>query len=81
MRELLSVVDDAIQSACGITPIHSTGGGTSDGRFLAPHDIDVVEVGVTNSTIHKVDERVAVSELRGLSDIYYQIMQTLLASK
>ena len=79
--ELLSVVDDAIQSVCGITPIHSTGGGTSDGRFLAPHDIDVVEVGVTNGTIHKVDERVAVSELRGLCDIYYQIMQTLLAPK
>ena len=78
---LLSVVDDAIQTACGITPIHSTGGGTSDGRFLAPHDIDVVEVGVTNSTIHKVDERVAVSELKGLCEIYYQIMQTLLTPK
>ena len=78
---LLSVVDDAIQTACGITPIHSTGGGTSDGRFLAPHDIDVVEVGVTNSTIHQVDERVAVSELKGLCEIYYQIMQTLLTPK
>ena len=78
---LLSIVNDAIQTVCEITPIHSTGGGTSDGRFLAPHDIDVVEVGVTNGTIHQVDERVAVSELKGLCDIYYQIMQSLLASK
>ena len=78
---LLSIVNDAIQTVCEITPIHSTGGGTSDGRFLAPHDIDVVEVGVTNGTIHQVDERVAVSELTGLCDIYYQIMQSLLAPK
>ena len=78
---LLSIVNDAIQTVCEITPIHSTGGGTSDGRFLAPHDIDVVEVGVTNGTIHQVDERVAVSELKGLCDIYYQIMQSLLAPK
>ena len=78
---LLSIVNDAIQTVCEITPIHSTGGGTSDGRFLAPHDIDVVEVGVTNGTIHQVDERVTVSELKGLCDIYYQIMQSLLAPK
>ena len=78
---LLSIVNEAIQTVCEITPIHSTGGGTSDGRFLAPHDIDVVEVGVTNSTIHQVNERVAVSELKGLCDIYYQIMQSLLAPK
>ena len=78
---LLSIVNDAIQTVCEITPIHSTGGGTSDGRFLAPHDIDVVEVGVTNGTIHQVDERVTVSELKGLCDIYYQIMQSLLGPK
>ena len=50
-------------SARGITPIHRLAEHpTADS---APHDIDVVEAGATNGTIHKVDERVAVSELRG----------------
>lgn len=75
---LLDVVDKAIAKVCGIKPEHSTGGGTSDGRFLAPYGIDVVELGVTNESIHKIDEHVTVAELMGLIDLYYEIMRSLL---
>jgi succinyl-diaminopimelate desuccinylase len=75
---LLDVVDAAILKVCGQAPVHSTGGGTSDGRFLAPYGIDVVELGVTNSSIHKIDEHVRVTELMGLIDLYYEIMRSLL---
>ena len=48
----------------------STSGGTSDGRFIAPRGVEVVELGPCNATIHKVDEQVSVASLHTLSDIY-----------
>jgi len=60
----------AIREHCGIEPEQSTGGGTSDGRFIAPLGAEVVELGVCNATIHKVDECVAVDELEHLPAVY-----------
>jgi succinyl-diaminopimelate desuccinylase len=57
----------------------STSGGTSDGRFIAPYGIDVVEVGPINRTIHKVNEEVTIAEIYKLEEIYLRILEKLLA--
>ncbi|HET9818546.1 MAG TPA: succinyl-diaminopimelate desuccinylase [Rhodanobacteraceae bacterium] len=64
---------------CGIEPEASTGGGTSDGRFIAPLGAEVVEIGPVNASIHKVDECIAIGDLERLPAIHLQIMRRLLA--
>ena len=54
-----------------------TSGGTSDGRFLAAVGSQVVELGPTHKTIHKVNEHVAI-DLQVLSDIYVNLLERLL---
>lgn len=63
---------------CGIDPEQSTGGGTSDGRFIAPLGTEVVELGPVNATIHKVDECIAVSDLERLPGVYAALCERLL---
>ncbi|HEX8777603.1 MAG TPA: succinyl-diaminopimelate desuccinylase [Rhodanobacter sp.] len=63
---------------CATEPEQSTGGGTSDGRFIAPLGAEVVELGPVNATIHKVDECVDVADLERLPDLYRAICERLL---
>jgi succinyl-diaminopimelate desuccinylase len=63
---------------CGVVPEESTGGGTSDGRFIAPLGAEVVELGPVNATIHKVDECVAVDDLEKLPSLYLAVCERLL---
>jgi succinyl-diaminopimelate desuccinylase len=63
---------------CGIEPEQSTGGGTSDGRFIAPLGAEVVELGPVNATIHQVDECVAVADLDKLPSLYRAVCERLL---
>ncbi|CAM0999441.1 succinyl-diaminopimelate desuccinylase [Rhodanobacter sp. Root179] len=63
---------------CGIDPEQSTGGGTSDGRFVAPMGAEVVELGPVNATIHKVDECVDVADLDALPALYRAVCERLL---
>jgi succinyl-diaminopimelate desuccinylase len=65
---------------CGIDPEQSTGGGTSDGRFIAPLGAEVVELGPVNATIHKVDECVSVADLEKLPSLYQSICERLLVT-
>lgn len=67
-----------IENVTGIEPQLSTAGGTSDGRFIAPTGSQVVEFGVINATIHKVDECVAIADLDKLSQIYEGFLNELL---
>ena len=69
---------EAIQSELGIQPELNTGGGTSDGRFIAPLGTEVLELGLLNESIHKVDENTSVDDLDVLSRLYNQIMIRLL---
>ena len=62
----------------GVAPEESTGGGTSDGRFIAPLGAEVVELGPVNATIHQVDECVAVADLQQLPALYQAVCQRLL---
>ena len=68
----------AIREQCGVEPELSTGGGTSDGRFIAPLGAEVVELGVCNASIHKVDENVALEELERLPALYGRVIEGLL---
>ena len=69
----------AIEAETGRVPVMSTGGGTSDARFVTRH-CPVVEVGLRNATIHQVDERVTASEIEGLARIYERMMRDYFAS-
>ena len=62
---------------CGVEPEQSTGGGTSDGRFIAPLGAEVIEIGVANATIHKIDECVALDELERLPRLYLEIAKRM----
>ena len=75
---LTEAVSAAVKSETGFEPELSTSGGTSDGRFIAPYGIDVVEVGPLNKTIHKVNEEVAVDDLIALERIFFSIAERLL---
>ncbi len=76
---LIDATRDAIRKVCGIDTELSTGGGTSDGRFIAPTGAQVVELGPVNASIHKINENVTVAELERLSEIYHNILKTLLS--
>jgi len=76
--ELSRAVSAAIQTVTGLTPRLSTGGGTSDGRFIAPMGAQVVELGVINASIHKVNESVRVEDIDALHAIYLQMLRNLL---
>ncbi len=60
-------------------PEESTGGGTSDARFIAPLGAQCIEVGPVNASIHQVDEHVRLDDLRALPDLYRQLIARLLA--
>ena len=72
-------VSAAVKSVTGNTPKYSTGGGTSDGRFIAPTGAQVVELGVVNASIHKVNESVRVEEIDALHAMYLKTLKNLLA--
>jgi succinyl-diaminopimelate desuccinylase len=69
-----------IAQVTGQAPELSTAGGTSDGRFIAPTGTHVVEVGVVNQTIHKVDEHVRIADLEALVEIYRRVLADILGS-
>ena len=64
----------AIETVTGRASRLSTGGGTSDGRFIARTGAQVIELGPLNATIHKVDEHVGVEDLQQLTQIYYHML-------
>jgi succinyl-diaminopimelate desuccinylase len=77
--EFSEAVSAAVKSVTGSSPKYSTGGGTSDGRFIAPTGTQVVELGVVNASIHKVNESVRVEEIDALHEMYLRTLRNLLA--
>jgi succinyl-diaminopimelate desuccinylase len=76
--ELIEATHAAIKTVCGFETLDDTGGGTSDGRFVAPTGAQVIELGPLNASIHKVNEHIGLEELEILSRIYEQILVNLL---
>jgi len=75
---LTDAVVDAIKEVTGRTPHLSTSGGTSDARFITAH-CPVVEFGLVGQTMHQVDERVPIADLRALTTIYRKIVDRYFA--
>lgn len=67
------IVVEAAQAVTGVSPALTTGGGTSDARFIKDY-CPVAELGLKNDTAHKVDEWTEVSEIEQLADIYTGIL-------
>lgn len=76
--ELVAAAIDSIKQVTGLDAKLSTAGGTSDGRFIAPMGTQVIELGPTNATIHKVDENTNIADLGALTHIYQLLLQKLL---
>jgi succinyl-diaminopimelate desuccinylase len=76
---LSEAVSAAVEEVTGAPPKRSTGGGTSDGRFIAPLGAQVVELGVVNASIHKVNECVTLADIDALHRMYVAVLKRLLA--
>ena len=76
--KLRKAVVGAVKDILGQTPELNTGGGTSDGRYMAPLGSEVLELGLINSTIHQVDERTPVADLDRLFATYYEVIRRIL---
>ncbi|MBA1433388.1 MAG: succinyl-diaminopimelate desuccinylase [Epsilonproteobacteria bacterium] len=72
--KLVRMIDTAIESVTGVSPKHSTAGGTSDARFISAFGVDVIEFGVKNDTIHSINERTTKKEVEDL----YRVFKTLI---
>ena len=75
---LRAAAREVLARFAGAAPLESTGGGTSDARFIAPLGAQCVEIGPVNASIHKVDEHVAVADLEALPDLYLALIERLL---
>ncbi len=75
--ELIQATVKAIKECTGLDTDCSTGGGTSDGRFIAPTGTQVVELGLLNHSIHKINEHVRTSELDELHNLYIKTIENL----
>ena len=75
----VAILADAIESVTGRRPEYSTGGGTSDARFVARYG-PVVECGLVGTSMHKADEHIALADLEGLTAIYRTFMQRFFES-
>lgn len=75
---LTQAVQSSIRQLCGLEVELSTGGGTSDGRFIAPSGTEVVELGPVNATIHQIDEHVSLDQLDQLVLLYERVLEQVL---
>lgn len=71
---LIQKLSNSINAVTGRTPELSTGGGTSDARFIKNY-CAVVEFGLVGKTMHKIDEKIAVADLEQLAEIYLKFLQ------
>ncbi len=75
---LTEAVVSAVRERLHVVPEFSTGGGTSDGRFIAPTGAEVIELGPVNETVHRVDECIRREDPARLASAYEHIMEALL---
>ncbi len=75
---LSDLVARAVEAECGITPVLSTSGGTSDARFVKNH-CPVVEFGLVGTSMHQVDEFAEVAQIHKLKSVYSRILRDYFA--
>jgi succinyl-diaminopimelate desuccinylase len=74
---LIKAVQQAIQEISQLTVKLSTGGGTSDGRFIAPTGAEVVELGLSNATAHHINECIKLEDYARIVKIYSKIIKNI----
>ncbi len=74
--KVVKVLERAVENITGIKPKHSTGGGSSDARFLAEFKVKSVEFGVLNDTIHAPNERACIENVEGLYQVFREVIET-----
>ena len=72
--EFLSIIQAALEKVNGKVAEVNNGGGTSDGRWISPTGSEVIELGPINKTIHQIDEKISLDDLKQLQEIYHQIL-------
>ncbi len=77
--EAVGLLDRTISDLFGITPEHSTTGGTSDARFVAQY-CPVAECGLVGDTMHETDERVPLADLEKLTELYRTFISRYLSA-
>ena len=70
----MNICKQSIKSTTNQDTIVSTNGGTSDGRFMAKVCNQVIELGLTNRSIHKINESIRADDLEKLKNIYQNIL-------
>ncbi|MDB5561962.1 MAG: dapE, partial [Hyphomicrobiales bacterium] len=70
---VVTTLKNAIARASGVEPKLDTGGGTSDARFVAQY-CPVVELGLVGTTMHQIDERVAIADVTALARLYADVI-------
>ena len=78
---LRAAAREVLTGFVGAAPEESTGGGTSDARFIAPLGAQCIEIGPVNASIHKVDENVSVADLEALPGLYLALIERLLLQR
>ena len=79
--KLLDVCSTAVQKITKKDVMISTDGGTSDGRFMAKICDDVIEFGLVNKSIHKINESTTFDNIVMLKNVYHQVLQDILITK
>lgn len=74
---LTEAADKAIGQVTGHKPLHFTGGGTSDGRFLAPLGAEVIELGPVSASIHKFNEHLKLDDFDAMCAIHAALLREL----
>ncbi len=72
--KIVRTIDAAIEKVTGVKAKHSTAGGTSDARYIAPCGVNVIEFGVRNDTIHAPDERTTAEEVTKLYEVFKEVI-------
>jgi succinyl-diaminopimelate desuccinylase len=73
----IDIVSNSVKEIADYMPELNAKGGTSDGRFVAKMNSEIVELGPVNKSIHQIDEHVKISDIWTLKDIYKQILINL----
>jgi succinyl-diaminopimelate desuccinylase len=78
--DLYAATDQAIRKVANVQPSPATTGGTSDGRFIIDTGCELLEIGPMNESIHQINEHITLAELDLLTEVYYEVMVTLLGN-
>jgi succinyl-diaminopimelate desuccinylase len=73
--KIVQVLKDSVSEVCEVEAALTTGGGTSDARFMGEYGVNVAEFGVRNNRIHSIDERVSVDEVQKLFKVCKRVIE------